>query len=215
MNMASSHEREAAELLLALARESTLEKAVASIEGLTVNKARDLLCWAAKTLRERQPVSTVTQDSKSFVKPESKTPALGTLRVFSDGAARGNPGLAGAGALILDESGEVVDSLRRFLGTTTNNVAEYEGVILGLARALDLGAKRVELYCDSELLVRQISGRYKVRAAHLRPLFETVTELLREFDSYSLRHVPREKNAEADALANEAIDDRADEMLSD
>ena len=117
--------------------------------------------------------------------------------------------------MILDESGEVVDSLRRFLGTTTNNVAEYEGVILGLARALDLGAKRVELYCDSELLVRQISGRYKVRAAHLRPLFETVTELLREFDSYSLRHVPREKNAEADALANEAIDDRADEMLSD
>jgi ribonuclease HI len=128
--------------------------------------------------------------------------------VYSDGAARGNPGPAGAGAVLVDESGDVVAELGRFLGNQTNNVAEYEGLLLGLDRALELGATDLEVLADSQLVIRQLSGIYRVRNEGLRPLFERAKSLLARFRRVELRHIPREMNAAADEMSNRAIDER-------
>lgn len=127
--------------------------------------------------------------------------------VYSDGASRGNPGPSGAGAFLTDGSGIEMRRLKRRLPNTTNNVAEYQGAIMGLEAAKAAGSKHVELRADSELLIRQLQGVYKVKAAHLRPLHARASRLLEGFVSVKLTHVPRAKNAIADALANEAIDD--------
>lgn len=200
---------EISSLLRALARTDSLAEAVASIPGLSVVRARDLLAWTAEVLDEVD--LSFAPETTTAAKELPRTAPPGThelIRIFTDGAARGNPGLAGAGALLLDEEGQVVARAAEFLGKATNNVAEYQAVILGLGRALELGARRVELMSDSELLVRQLGGRYKVRAPHLLPLFQTAKDLLSRFESHRLLHVPREENAEADRLANLAIDER-------
>ncbi|HXX31371.1 MAG TPA: ribonuclease HI family protein [Myxococcaceae bacterium] len=131
-----------------------------------------------------------------------------TLRVFSDGAARGNPGPAGAGAVLALPSGEVVERLGLYLGRQTNNHAEYMGAILGLKRARALGADEVELVTDSQLLIRQLAGQYRVRSPTLRPLYEEAHALLEAFQRHLLTHVPREENREADVMSNRAIDER-------
>ncbi len=130
------------------------------------------------------------------------------LRVFSDGAARGNPGPAGAGAVVAAEDGRILDRLGRYLGEQTNNFAEYHGLLLGLRRALELGAREVEVYADSQLMIRQLGGQYRVRNAGLRPLFDQALSLLRRFRRFELHHIPREQNAEADEMSNRAIDER-------
>jgi ribonuclease HI len=130
----------------------------------------------------------------------------GLLIVSCDGAARGNPGPAGIGVQITDEDGIVVAEIAEWIGETTNNVAEYTAVLEGLRRALALGARRVHLRSDSQLLIQQLSGRYRVKAAHLRPLYEEVIGLLSGFDRVQLQHVPREQNREADRLANLGVD---------
>ena len=122
------------------------------------------------------------------------------------GAARGNPGPAGAGAVITDAAGNVLARLGRYLGTQTNNVAEYQGVLLALELARDLGATDVEVVNDSELVARQIGGEYKVKNPGLRPLFTEAMNALRVFDRWSVRNVPRAQNARADELVNEALD---------
>jgi len=127
--------------------------------------------------------------------------------VMVDGTARGNPGPAGCGAVIYDENGVVVKQLSRYLGHTTNNVAEYEGLLMGLEAALQLGRKRIVVQSDSELLVRQLNGRYRVKDEKLKVLFQRAMTLLRQFDSYRILHVGRELNKVADRLANQAIDD--------
>jgi ribonuclease HI len=129
------------------------------------------------------------------------------VRVFSDGAARGNPGPAGAGAVLTDTSGNVIARLGRYLGRQTNNVAEYEGLLLGLKHARELGFREVEVRADSQLLIRQLKGEYAVRHAGLKPLHAEVLRLLRSFDRFDLRHVPREDNALADEMSNRAIDE--------
>lgn len=130
------------------------------------------------------------------------------IRVYSDGAARGNPGPAGAGAVLVEPNGQVVDRLGKFLGTQTNNYAEYMGLILGLQRARELGVREVEVYADSELMIRQLGGRYQVKSPSLRPLYEEALELLNGFSRVKLVHVPREMNAAADEMSNRAIDER-------
>lgn len=130
------------------------------------------------------------------------------LTVFSDGASRGNPGPAGAGAVLLDPAGRTVERLGRFLGRATNNVAEYEGVLLGLRRARELGARAVDVRADSELLIRQLQGRYKVKNAALQELHAQAARLLGEFDEVTLTHVRRELNAAADEMSNRAIDEK-------
>ncbi|HVE84030.1 MAG TPA: ribonuclease HI family protein [Myxococcales bacterium] len=134
--------------------------------------------------------------------------ASNRIRVYSDGAARGNPGLAGAGAVLVEPNGRVVERLGKFLGVQTNNYAEYMGLLLGLKRAKDLGVQEVEVFADSELMIRQLGGRYQVKSPSLRPLYEEVLELLNQFGRFKLVHVPREMNAAADEMSNRAIDER-------
>jgi ribonuclease HI len=131
----------------------------------------------------------------------------GLLIVSCDGAARGNPGPAGFGVHITDDRGTVVGELSGWLGETTNNVAEYTAAREGLRRAAELGAQRVHLRSDSQLLIEQLSGRYKVKAAHLRPLYQDVVAAMAGFDDVTLEHVPRERNREADRLANAGVDE--------
>ncbi len=126
-----------------------------------------------------------------------------------DGGARGNPGPAGAGVVLMDDSGTEVDRANAYLGETTNNVAEYRALLLGLDRARALGAREVEIVNDSELVARQLTGEYRVKKEDLRMLHAQALTALREFDRWSIRTVPRAKNELADALVNEAIDARA------
>jgi ribonuclease HI len=129
-----------------------------------------------------------------------------TLIVSCDGAARGNPGPAGAGSQLTTPAGEVVAEIAEGLGETTNNVAEYTAVIMGLERARELGATDVLLRSDSQLLINQITGTYKVRTPHLQPLHRRVLQLAAGFERIRFEHVPRARNAEADRLANLGVD---------
>ncbi len=131
------------------------------------------------------------------------------LRLHVDGASRGNPGEAGFGVHVAADDGSEVASLYGYLGRATNNVAEYQALLHGLRFALDRGAREVEVFSDSELLVRQLAGRYRVKHPGLQPLFREARGLLARFESARVRHVPREQNREADALANRAVDTRA------
>jgi ribonuclease HI len=131
------------------------------------------------------------------------------LLIHTDGAARGNPGPAGTGAILRDaESGAVVAELARFLGIRSNNYAEWTAVEDALREALRLGATHVDLRMDSELVARQISGRYRVKHADLKPIHASVMAMLGQLSGYTVGHVPRELNKDADRLSNVAIDER-------
>ena len=134
--------------------------------------------------------------------------ATGRVFVYSDGASRGNPGPAGAGAVLLDERGAVLRRLGKLLGRETNNIAEYQGLLLGLRAALEMGARDIEVRADSELMIKQLKGDYRVKNEGLKPLFAEAQALLRKFDRVKLRHVPREENKLADEMSNRAIDER-------
>jgi ribonuclease HI len=127
------------------------------------------------------------------------------LTVNVDGGARGNPGSAAIG-VVVRESGEVIAEVGEKIGETTNNVAEYKALLKGIELAAAHGASELELIGDSELVVRQVEGRYKVKNAGMKELHEEVKRALREFDSWSIRHVRRAENADADRLVNEALD---------
>jgi ribonuclease HI len=123
-----------------------------------------------------------------------------------DGGARGNPGPAAIAAVVSTPDGQVVEERGERIGRATNNVAEYRALLLGLERARELGAREVELIGDSELVVRQVRGEYKVKNADLKPLRDQVSRALESFDSWTIRHVRREDNAAADELVNAALD---------
>jgi len=133
---------------------------------------------------------------------------LGKLLVYSDGASRGNPGEAGIGYVIKNQKGEVIKEVSDYLGRATNNVAEYTALIRALQDGLKLGGKEVEVYVDSELLVKQIKGEYRVKNKGLIPLYNQVMSLIDKFDKFVIVHVPREQNKEADRLANDGIEMR-------
>ncbi len=130
------------------------------------------------------------------------------MTAYVDGAARGNPGPAGAGAFLpgAGAGGEALE-LHEALGRATNNEAEYRALLLALRTARARGAQEMEVFAESELLVRQMPGRYRVRAENLRPLFEEALRLARSFHRFSITHVPRERNKAADRLANRGADD--------
>ena len=133
-----------------------------------------------------------------------------TLHAFTDGAARGNPGDAGIGIIVNDEQGNTVLSLHGFIGVATNNVAEYTALLTLLERAKDLRCSRLVVHSDSELMVRQLGGRYRVRDRGLKPLHANAVKLIRELPfECTIEHVPREENRDADRLANRGIDERA------
>jgi ribonuclease HI len=128
------------------------------------------------------------------------------LVVHVDGGARGNPGPAAAAAVLSTPDGDVVDEAKVTLGTATNNVAEYRGLLLGLERAAALGATEVEVINDSELIAHQVTGRYKVKHPDMKPLHAEALRALGGFERWSIRPVPRAQNADADALVNQALD---------
>lgn len=128
-----------------------------------------------------------------------------TAIVFADGGSRGNPGPAGAGAIIA-VNGEIIESVSKFLGIATNNVAEYTGLIIGLEKALELGFKNVEVRMDSELVVKQMNGLYRVKNDKLVPLYFQARTLAARFGEFKIIHVARELNKDADRMANQAMD---------
>ncbi|HKY35089.1 MAG TPA: ribonuclease HI family protein [Polyangiaceae bacterium] len=143
-----------------------------------------------------------------MARSESSTPEARECEavLWTDGAARGNPGPAGIGAVLKNASGEVLYTGSEYLGHTTNNVAEYKAVLLGLSGALAQGIRHVEVRADSELLIKQLKGEYRVKSVGLRPLYEEARRLIARFASVKLTHIRRELNGEADRLANQGID---------
>jgi len=130
------------------------------------------------------------------------------LIIHTDGGSRGNPGPAGIGAVLSDESGAVKKEISEYIGKATNNQAEYTALVRALEEARNLGAKEVQIAMDSELIVKQLKQEYKVKNKDLAPLFVKVWNLLSRFEKWSIKHVLREKNKRADELVNHSLDKR-------
>lgn len=163
----------------------------------------------SKVERERRRAERAAQaERERAAAAAQETRKITRTRLFTDGAARGNPGPAGAGAVIVNPDGHVVAKVGKFLGDSTNNVAEYMGLIIGLKRAKAMGIKELDVLADSELMVKQLAGEYAVKAEHLKPLHLEAEALLKGFDDVTVRYIPREENAAADAMSNRAIDER-------
>lgn len=134
-------------------------------------------------------------------------------KIYIDGAARGNPGQAGIGIIIKDEQGQRIKQLYKYIGQTTNNIAEYTALVYGLQETLILGLKDIVVHSDSELLVKQLNGEYRVKNSHLKIYYEQFLHLKSGFNRLEVRQIKREENKEADKLANQAIDSRIDSSL--
>lgn len=133
-------------------------------------------------------------------------PPTEEIVLYIDGAARGNPGKAGVGVVLKDKRGKVIEEGGQYIGETTNNVAEYRALLEGLKRSLARGVKGVEIFSDSELMVKQINGEYRVKSQSLLHLYMEAMKLLSSLTHWKIAHIPREQNSRADALANMAID---------
>ena len=188
------------ELLRVIAEEESLDRTLARFPGLSRTELVGVLLGQPPP--SHPPPRMHPAGPVHPVQPHRK------LRVASDGAARGNPGPAGAGAVLWDEQGRILERLGKYLGRQTNNVAEYQALLLGLRRAHELGAEELEVVADSELIIRQLSGAYQVRAPALRELHSEALSLLKAFRKVKLVHVPRAQNAEADEMSNRAIDEK-------
>lgn len=127
------------------------------------------------------------------------------LLLYTDGGSRGNPGPSGIGVIILDAGRKKVKELFKYIGETTNNIAEYSALVCALEEASAMNADEVVVYMDSELLVKQLSGEYKVKNADIKPLFEKALGILKQFSSFEIKHIERARNKDADKLANRAI----------
>lgn len=149
--------------------------------------------------------------------PNTRAPEMRTLfdvpqpeaTLFADGGSRGNPGPAASGAVLVAPNGEVLDEVGQFLGTATNNVAEWTALCIGLERAIERGIRRLAVRLDSELVVKQMRGEYRVKHADLQPLHRRAVALFRRFEHVDIRHVPRKQNALADRLVNHVLDQEA------
>lgn len=131
---------------------------------------------------------------------------LGEVTIFTDGGARGNPGPAGVGAVLISQDGEKLAEISRYIGVATNNVAEYLAVVYALQEAIWLGASKVHLKLDSQLVERQLTGAYKVKDQGMKKFFDLSLNLFRWFDNISIEHIPRQQNKDADKLVNRALD---------
>ena len=125
--------------------------------------------------------------------------------IYADGASRGNPGPAAIGATIKDERGRLIASISQRIGKATNNQAEYRAIIAALEEATRLGARQVDIKMDSELVVKQINGEYRVKKATLKPLYQQVKQLQGSLEDFTITHILRQQNIEADKLANKAL----------
>jgi len=213
----------AADRIEAAEEEAAAAAPAAGSRGLKVRKGSEVekaAARAAEELQESMELSKADRDARKReraaaavaerkVELEEVAPARPLrTRLFTDGAARGNPGPAGAGAVIVNAQGHIVAKVGKFLGDETNNVAEYMGLIIGLKRAKAMGIKELDVLADSELMVKQLNGEYAVKAEHLKPLHDEAKALIKGFGEIELRHIPREENGAADAMSNRAIDER-------
>jgi ribonuclease HI len=203
--------KQAADILRILAGKLPDEVLQEHFQDLAPGQVRNILQEAVSILAPRKeekskpsPQATLWQDKGKDWKGRLQGK---TLSLFTDGASRGNPGEAGAGVCILDEEGGELVAAGQYLGQCTNNEAEYRALLLGLARCKEFGRGRLKAQLDSELIVKQIRGQYRVKHPNLIPLFREAMARLSEFASYAVTHVRREKNSRADELANRAIDE--------
>ena len=139
-------------------------------------------------------------------KPIKKIKGLTKAKLFTDGGSRGNPGPSATGFVILDLDGNVVKKAGEYIGESTNNQAEYTALKKGLAACKTYGVKSIDVYMDSELIINQLNGKYKIKNQGLKPLYENVKKIEKSFDNINYSHVPREQNSIADGLVNEAMD---------
>jgi len=144
-----------------------------------------------------------------FGEAEPQRKAITAYQANVDGGSRGNPGPAAYGVVVRDPRGEIVARLKKYIGINTNNVAEYFGLIAALDYAQNHGIRALRVESDSELMVKQMRGQYKVKSAELKPLFERANKMSQTFESFRISHVYREQNKEADALVNQALDETA------
>lgn len=163
--------------------------------------------------KEKQDAGEFIKSIESYFEEDSATKAVSkttkstSVALFCDGGSRGNPGPSASGFVIYNSEGEEVDSGGEYLGVTTNNQAEYRSLKDGLTHALSIGATKVSIHMDSQLVVRQILGEYKVRNRDLWPIYESIMKLLERFNEYKIVHVPRELNKAADSMVNQILDD--------
>jgi len=130
-----------------------------------------------------------------------------TLKIYTDGGARGNPGPAAAGAVIMDQDNKIIATKKKYLGQATNNIAEYSAVLLGMETAATLGAHQLNFFLDSELAVKQLNREYKVKNENIGKLFVKIFNLSHKFKQVTYTHIPREMNKLADKLVNQALDE--------
>lgn len=185
------------------------EAGLGASEVARVMKELERELWARAREADETP-DPRTKATKPEKKPAKKKKARKSgglaLVAYADGGSRGNPGKAACAALICDAEGAELLRRTKLIGKATNNVAEYQGVLLALGLCRELGASDVTLRLDSELVVRQLEGRYRVKHAALAPLYENARELAKHFKSLDVEHVPRNENKVADALVNAALD---------
>lgn len=176
------------------------------------NKYNEVEVWLTT-----HSVGGVTEKDQKFAqkidgfitsKADNKTPELTVAKLFTDGGSRGNPGPAATGVVILDIEDNVVKKSSQYLGETTNNQAEYQALLEGLNLAESLGINELAVYMDSELIVRQVNGLYKIKNKDLKPLYEQVNKSASRFKEITFTHVPRAMNKLADELVNYTLDNR-------
>jgi len=150
---------------------------------------------------------SVPKGAGLFGEAEPERKAIAAYQANVDGGSRGNPGPAAYGVVVRDPRGEIVARLKKYIGNNTNNVAEYFGLIAALDYAQNHGIRALRIESDSELMVKQMRGQYKVKSEELKPLFERAKKMSQTFESFRISHVYREQNKEADALVNQALDE--------
>jgi ribonuclease HI len=196
-------------VLEALAASLDAAEVLGRFPGLAREDLRRIVAEAASRL-PRQPRAHAAAAAGHAAAEAAATRAVwpSEVTVHIDGGARGNPGEAGAGVYFQDRFGAPLERIARYLGRATNNTAEYQALLIALARAREAGVKHLRVFSDSELLVNQVNGRYRTKVAHLQQFLQEAIRLMREIGRVDVMHIRREMNAEADALANEAMDSR-------
>lgn len=199
----------AADLLAALAEGQALPAAAASLD-LDPAQARDILLDLAGRLEgQAKEWDKIQEEAAAAGERDAPVAAHSDELVFAfDGGSRGNPGPSAGAAVALDKNGKPLAERVLFFERATNNFAEYQGLLLAIGLARDLGVRHLALQGDSELIVNQLRGVYKVKNKQLMPLFIQAQRLLRDFDNWKIRHVLREQNNEADALVNETLNEK-------
>jgi ribonuclease HI len=198
------------EVLAVLASTLDVDAVLARFPGLTRDQLRRILAQAGEAApgTTGEPLPAGGAGGRAVTAPGHSKAWPKEITAYIDGAARGNPGEAGAGVLLQDRAGVTLEEIAEYLGRATNNTAEYRALLRALERAREVGATHLRVFSDSELLVNQVNGRYRTSAPHLQKLLQDAIRLMREIGRVDVAHVRREQNAAADALANAAIDGR-------